>query len=335
MPSVVARPPSTPSPRERLVRVLPSGRVELQLRPEDGRGVALGTVGSFEAAKRWARLLRGLPGKLCAVRKRGRREELPLGVRRVDGGSYQARPWIGYPIGNVNLGLFTSADGGWDRDLAIDAAARAVAEFLKRMAHTPRPDVWDTIKDLQRLTWRPRRDPDGRVRYVPSPLQGPRDVPIVPAHVLAPGVRRTDDGRFAAYRRCPRFVVLGTFDTAEEAWAARQAAGFGPAKGPGRVAAGAAGPLAGGLIAAMEAVLRSRSDPRPRPFPADLPGGRRRVAAYLAAHGPTPGDELAEALGLSAETFWELIDYGWFDLVTGGWGLTARGRAEGLGVKAG
>jgi hypothetical protein len=57
----------------------------------------------------------------------------------------------------------------------------------------------------------------------------------------------------------------------------------------------------------------------------------RRIAAYLAEHGPTPGERIAAALGLSPDAFWELINYSWFDVVTGGWGLTARGRAEAIG----
>jgi hypothetical protein len=63
---------------------------------------------------------------------------------------------------------------------------------------------------------------------------------------------------------------------------------------------------------------------------ADTTGDRRRIAGYLAAHGPTHGDRLAEGLGLSLNRFWPLINCGWFDIVTGGWGLTERGRQEGL-----
>lgn len=64
---------------------------------------------------------------------------------------------------------------------------------------------------------------------------------------------------------------------------------------------------------------------------ADTNGDRRRIADYLAEHGPTHGDRLAERLGMSAGRFWPLINCGWFDIVTGGWGLTERGRREGLG----
>jgi hypothetical protein len=61
---------------------------------------------------------------------------------------------------------------------------------------------------------------------------------------------------------------------------------------------------------------------------------RRRIARYLAAHGPVPGDELAERLGYSLDRFWPLINCPWFDIATGGWTLTERGRTEGLGPPA-
>jgi hypothetical protein len=58
---------------------------------------------------------------------------------------------------------------------------------------------------------------------------------------------------------------------------------------------------------------------------------RRRIARHLAAHGPTWGEPLARALGLTLEDFWEAIDCGWFTNVVGGWDLTEQGRREGLG----
>jgi hypothetical protein len=62
----------------------------------------------------------------------------------------------------------------------------------------------------------------------------------------------------------------------------------------------------------------------------DRNGDRRRIVTYLAEHGPTPGDQLAERLGLTLAQFWPLINCPWFDIMTGGWGLTDRGRSEGL-----
>ena len=55
---------------------------------------------------------------------------------------------------------------------------------------------------------------------------------------------------------------------------------------------------------------------------------RRRIAGYMAEHGPMHGDRLAGELGLSLERFWGLINCPWFDIVTGGWGLSARGSGE-------
>jgi hypothetical protein len=57
---------------------------------------------------------------------------------------------------------------------------------------------------------------------------------------------------------------------------------------------------------------------------------RRRIARYLSDHGPTLGDDLAEKLGLTSAQFWPLINCTWFGIVTGGWTLTVRGRAEGI-----
>lgn len=59
---------------------------------------------------------------------------------------------------------------------------------------------------------------------------------------------------------------------------------------------------------------------------------RRRIAVYLAEFGPTHGDRLAAALGLTLDTFWPLIYCNWFDIMTGGWGLTACGRREAFGT---
>lgn len=63
----------------------------------------------------------------------------------------------------------------------------------------------------------------------------------------------------------------------------------------------------------------------------DKAGGRRRIAGYLAGHGPTWGDAIAAALGMTLDEFWPLINCPWFRMVVGGYGLSARGRAEALG----
>jgi hypothetical protein len=63
---------------------------------------------------------------------------------------------------------------------------------------------------------------------------------------------------------------------------------------------------------------------------ADPTDDHRRIARYLADHGPTHGDRLARALGLTLEEFWPLINAPWFDIARGGWDLTERGRREGL-----
>lgn len=64
----------------------------------------------------------------------------------------------------------------------------------------------------------------------------------------------------------------------------------------------------------------------------DPTGDRRRIADYIVAHGPMHGDRLAEKLGLTLGRFWPLINCAWFDIVTGGWGLTERGRQEAFGA---
>jgi hypothetical protein len=136
--------------------------------------------------------------------------------------------------------------------------------------------------------------------------------------------------RYALERRRPGSrTAVGTFGTPEAAWRGRRAAGLGP---PGKYLKRVRRSVTGGPAALPAAVVtRPRTDRRGRSRPADPTAHRRRIAAYLAEHGPTPGDRLAAALGLQLDQFWPLINYRWFDVVTGGWGLTARGRAEGLG----
>jgi hypothetical protein len=57
---------------------------------------------------------------------------------------------------------------------------------------------------------------------------------------------------------------------------------------------------------------------------------RRRIVRHIGDHGPTPGNELAAALGMTVEKFWEAIDgnTGWFRITAKGWSLSRKGRAE-------
>ncbi len=55
------------------------------------------------------------------------------------------------------------------------------------------------------------------------------------------------------------------------------------------------------------------------------------IARHLAEHGPTPGDALAVAVGLTVEQFWEVVNHPWFDLTGKGYVLTDQGRAESAG----
>jgi hypothetical protein len=57
---------------------------------------------------------------------------------------------------------------------------------------------------------------------------------------------------------------------------------------------------------------------------------RVAIARYLAAQGPTPGDDLAAAMGLTLERFWVLINHPWFEITGKGWNLSQAGRDEGL-----
>jgi len=65
---------------------------------------------------------------------------------------------------------------------------------------------------------------------------------------------------------------------------------------------------------------------------ADPTADRRRIAEHLNASGPMHGDKLAAALDMTLERFWPLINCPWFDIMTGGWGLTDTGRREALGI---
>ena len=59
---------------------------------------------------------------------------------------------------------------------------------------------------------------------------------------------------------------------------------------------------------------------------------RVKIARHLAANGPTPGDALTAAVGLTPERFWVVINHPWFEITGKGWGLTDRGRAEAPGA---
>jgi hypothetical protein len=57
---------------------------------------------------------------------------------------------------------------------------------------------------------------------------------------------------------------------------------------------------------------------------------RVAIARHLEARGPTAGDELTKALGLTPERFWVLINHPWFEITGKGWQLTDQGRDEGV-----
>ena len=60
-----------------------------------------------------------------------------------------------------------------------------------------------------------------------------------------------------------------------------------------------------------------------------LVNDRRQMAEYLTRHGPTHGITLRDALGWTAERFWDAV-YGpgnrWFMLTIKGWELTEAGK---------
>jgi hypothetical protein len=57
-----------------------------------------------------------------------------------------------------------------------------------------------------------------------------------------------------------------------------------------------------------------------------------RTPRHLDECGPTSGDELTEALDLTPERFWALVNHPWFEITGKGWDLTETGRKEGLGA---
>lgn len=182
----------------------------------------------------------GLPGQppagagpvtATAPKKRQRQRDLPKHVRWCKGGSYQARPWVGpEPDANVNLGLYRTELYGNDHEAAINAAAYAARTFLKMLAGPPVGDVWEVIQRLQRTR-----------RF---------GLPVVPAHVLPPCVRRvyaadreTVTGYVAVSRRCGVRVEVGPYADPGEAYRALKAAcaGVVPSRRDVRAAGGRAG----------------------------------------------------------------------------------------------
>jgi hypothetical protein len=66
---------------------------------------------------------------------------------------------------------------------------------------------------------------------------------------------------------------------------------------------------------------------------ADRDPDRLAIARHLDENGPTAGDELAGAVGLSPERFWALVNCPWFEITGRGWDLTDQGRDEAIGEK--
>lgn len=65
----------------------------------------------------------------------------------------------------------------------------------------------------------------------------------------------------------------------------------------------------------------------------DLDADRRQLAAHLALHSPTHGPAIRAALAWDRLRFWDASSGAgveWFVLRADGWGLTDRGRADGL-----
>ncbi len=97
-------------------------------------------------------------------------------VRRVKGGAWQSRVWLGaHAGGSLNLGLFTVAK--WEtEDDAEWAAARASKEFMRfYRPYQAGGGLRDTMEHLKRPVGRPPK-------------------PFIPADVLPPRIRISDDG---------------------------------------------------------------------------------------------------------------------------------------------
>ncbi|AMV26107.1 Sigma-70 region 2 [Gemmata sp. SH-PL17] len=83
--------------------------------------------------------------------KRKWRRDYPTGVRYVKRGVYQARYWLGRPVGFVNLGTFAESKYGSNDD-AISAASHAYRAFQAHYrSGVPGRDVSDTIAHLKGL----------------------------------------------------------------------------------------------------------------------------------------------------------------------------------------
>lgn len=87
-----------------------------------------------------------------------------LWVRRVKGGAWQARPWLGPEGGSLNLGLFTVSDHG-------DSAEWAAAQVAKAFARE----------------WKAGRTVGAVVELL---KRAPRAAERVPGHVVVPDAQR-------------------------------------------------------------------------------------------------------------------------------------------------
>ena len=112
-------------------------------------------------------------------RRRRPDDDAPPFTRRVKGGAYQARVWLGRG-GSLNLGLFTLSDHPGDskmsdREHARWAAARAAREFWKRWR--PGRTVGDVVAELQRAGFVPAAvEVPGKQRDLRPPTEfGPRE----------------------------------------------------------------------------------------------------------------------------------------------------------------
>ena len=52
------------------------------------------------------------------------------------------------------------------------------------------------------------------------------------------------------------------------------------------------------------------------------------IARHLTEHGPTPGDALAAAVGMTVDQFWAVINHPWFEVTGKGYVLTEAGKRE-------